>query len=369
MKPILDVAIVGAGLSGLMLADLLLSKNRNIEIYEARNRIGGRILTQSNPHAEQALDLGPTWIWPEQQPYVAKLVERLGLKLFRQWDGGHSLYQIDAHQGPSLYIDVETHMSARRIEGGCAQLVSGLSRSIPNSLIKLQHRLTRLTDCGSHIELEFATTNGIISIRARRAVLAVPPRLLANQIEFRPALSDKLIQIMQATPTWMAAHAKAVLIYERPFWRDIGLSGNALLRYPSAVLSEVYDACATNADSAALFGFFGLSAAMREYYRDQLEDLIIEQMTILYGEAAANPLQILIQDWSQEPFTSSADDQVAPTNHPAYGHPAFQLDHWQDKLHFCGSETAEHEGGYLEGALVAAERTFSTITLSENLIS
>lgn len=369
MKPILDVAIVGAGLSGLMLADLLLSTNRNIEIYEARNRIGGRILSQVSPHTEQAIDLGPTWIWPEQQPYVAKLVERLGLKLFRQWDGGHSIHQIEAHQVPSLYIDVETHMSARRIEGGCAQLVSRLSRSVPDSLIKLQHRLTRLTDCGNHIELEFATINGITSIQARRAVLAVPPRLLASQIEFTPALSDKFIQIMQTTPTWMGAHAKAVLIYERSFWRDIGLSGNALLRYPSAVLSEVYDACATNAGTAALFGFFGLSAAMREYYRDQLEDLVIEQMAILYGEAAANPLQILIQDWSQEPFTASSDDQTAPNAHPAYGHPAFQLDHWQDKLYFCGTETAEREGGYLEGALVAAERTFSAISLCESLIS
>jgi monoamine oxidase len=39
------------------------------------------------------------------------------------------------------------------------------------------------------------------------------------------------------------------------------------------------------------------------------------------------------------------------------------LDHWQDKLYFCGTETAEAAGGYLEGALEASDRVFTALTL------
>jgi monoamine oxidase len=54
---------------------------------------------------------------------------------------------------------------------------------------------------------------------------------------------------------------------------------------------------------------------------------------------------------------------AAPPDHPRYGHPWLQLDQWQDKLYFCGTETAGAEGGYLEGALEASDRVFTALTL------
>jgi monoamine oxidase len=116
-------------------------------------------------------------------------------------------------------------------------------------------------------------------------------------------------------------------------------------------------------DSAALFGFFGLSAFTREHYRDNLEALIMQQMERLFGVAMKNPLHVLIQDWSLEPFTATEQDRTLPTEHPRYGHPWLLLDHWQDKFYFCGTETAEAAGGYLEGALEASDRVFTALTL------
>ena len=40
-KMILDVAIIGGGLSGLSLAHGLLKENRNIAVFESRERFGG----------------------------------------------------------------------------------------------------------------------------------------------------------------------------------------------------------------------------------------------------------------------------------------------------------------------------------------
>lgn len=359
----LDVAIIGAGLSGLALAEQLQDGQRRIAVFEARERSGGRILTYTLQDSKLTLDLGPTWLWPNHQARIAGLANRLGLKLFRQWDGGHGIYQIDASQAPSLFIDVETHAGSRRIEGGCGQLIAGLLQRLPDTALHLRHRLLCLSDRGSHIELLFSTADGEIPARARQVVLAAPPRLLAETIRFDPPLAAKFTRLLRDTPTWMADHAKALLVYEQAFWRRFGFSGNALLRYPGAVLAELYDACPSDPQTAALFGFFGLPAAVRGYYRDNLEEMVVQQLTGLFGEQAANPLKVIIQDWSTETFTASSEDQIPPTGHPVYGHPLLQLDHWHDKLYFCGTETAAQAGGYLEGALEAAERVYKALTL------
>jgi monoamine oxidase len=74
-------------------------------------------------------------------------------------------------------------------------------------------------------------------------------------------------------------------------------------------------------------------------------------------------LSIIIQDWSREPFTSTAQDRMPLARHPIYGHRSLQLDHWHDKLYFCGTETAQEAGGYLEGALEASDRVFTALTI------
>jgi len=38
----------------------------------------------------------------------------------------------------------------------------------------------------------------------------------------------------------------------------------------------------------------------------------------------------------------------AAVKHPRYGHPRLQLNHWQDKLYFCGTATAKVAGGIME---------------------
>ncbi|WP_231499675.1 flavin monoamine oxidase family protein [Methylomonas sp. 11b] len=363
MMPMLDVAIIGAGLSGLSLAEKLLRKKSNIGVFEARERCGGRILSASAPAQVFTADLGPTWLWPMDQPLITALAERLGLTLFPQWDRGQSLYQVQANAIPASYIDTQTHADARRIAGGCQQLIDGLLQHIPERVLHLGHRLLGLSDQGSHVDLTFATDNSVNTIQARQVVLAAPPRLLANSITFQPALALGLLSLMQDTPTWMAGHAKAVLVYEQAFWRLQGYSGNAISPYPSAVLAEVYDACSHDTGTSALFGFFGLPAQIREQYQDSLSALIVRQMVGLFGPAAANPLSVVIQDWSQETFTATLADRAPTFEHPSYGHRALQLDHWQDKLYFCGTETASRSGGYLEGALEASDRVFCALTL------
>ncbi len=362
----LDVAIVGGGLSGLSLAQRLHSQHRRFALFEARDRFGGRILSPAHPDGDPNFrnDLGPSWIWPDDQPRTEAFVAEYGLDIYPQWLEGKSLYQSDRQLPAQAYIDHTTYASARRIGGGSYRLIETLLKQLPSQHLQLSHRLLSLKDMGDHVGLQFENADGLLNVNAKQAVLTIPPRLLASGIEFEPALNTRLQQAMNDTATWMASHAKAVIYYDRPFWREADYSGSALANYQGAALMEIFDACSETGKLAALSGFFALPAALRRDFRDDLEALVVEQLTRLFGSQAASPKAVAIQDWFAETYTATPLDEIPPPSHPRYGHPWLQLDHWNDKLYFGGTETAAEHGGYLEGALVAAERVAKALSLS-----
>ena len=47
--------------------------------------------------------------------------------------------------------------------------------------------------------------------------------------------------------------------------------------------------------------------------------------------------------------------------HPQYRPPADKAAIWDETVLFAGTETASEQGGYLEGALVAAERAWTRL--------
>lgn len=367
----LDVAIIGGGLSGLSLAQRLYHQGRSFAVFEARDRFGGRILSQTPPANTPAVgedfrsDLGPSWIWPDQQPRIAAFLAEYSLETYPQWLEGRSLYQADRQLPAQPFIDHTTYASARRLVGGSFRLIETLLAQIPSDLLHLQHRLQSLTDLGEHVELRFDNPSTTLTIDARQVVLTLPPRLLMDSLIFDPPLDANLQHVMSHTSTWMAGHAKAVIYYRQAFWRKADYSGSVLASYQGAALGEIFDAGSANGGQAALSGFFALPASLREQYRDDLEALIIEQLVRLFGKAAAQPEGVVIKDWFTEPYTAAPADEMPPPSHPLYGHPWLQLDHWNDKLYFAGTETSNEHGGYLEGALASAERVAKALSLSD----
>ncbi|MFT5446832.1 MAG: monoamine oxidase [Gammaproteobacteria bacterium] len=350
-----DVLIVGGGLAGLSLADQLERSGRDYLLVEARHRLGGRILSlpaQSADDESIRYDLGPTWFWPGQ-PKMARLVNELNLDIFEQYSDGKLVFQ-DRNGAVQSDLEHSTTAGSLRISGGIEQLIDKLSERIPTRRLRVSSRLTKLLLADDWIDANVQLADQSTMIRAKKVVLALPPRLVAQAIDFAPELARESMHAMRAIPTWMAGHAKVVAIYHRPFWRDAGLSGDGIShRGPLAEIHDAGDACDVH---GALFGFVGVPASIRRNDDFHLAELALDQLATMFGPSAAKPIDLLVQDWADEAFTATEEDCVQQIQgHPAYGTPPALNDLWRGSLLLGSSEMAPGFGGYLEGALEAAE--------------
>lgn len=342
-----DTLIIGAGLAGLALADGLKRSGHNCLIAEARHRPGGRILTRRVYGVD--LDLGPAWFWPGQ-PRMAAMAERFEIPAFEQAWLGDSLFEQTG--GGIQRGAVQAGMrGALRLDGGMGRLSDALADGQEDALL-LSSPVTKLTLVDQTIQIEMAGSNGVRSVSTNRVILAVPPRLARN-LPFHPPLPEKALTALAAIPTWMAGQAKIVAVYDRPHWRDQGLSGDAFSQVGPMV--EIHDASTCDGEGHALFGFVGVPPETRLAHKGQLKELARVQLERLFGPDMAQPLQLILQDWAGEPETATPADHRGLTQHPQYGCPAPLSGLWDGRLLFGSSEMASEFGGYLEGALEVAD--------------
>lgn len=338
-----SIAIIGAGVSGLYAASLLIEKGYDVTVFEARNRIGGRVLSQDG------FDLGPTWYWPETETTITQLVERLGLPTFSQHTTGDLMLErqfavIERHTLPPGHT-----VPSMRLVGGMASLTTALASTLPAGTIQLESTVISIQQAEDEILVELEAGE---SKPFSHVILAIPPRLV-SRISFQPELSETTKSKLENTPTWMAGQAKVLAIYDRPFWRDAGLSGLGMSW--SGVLQEIHDASQPGG-LAALFGFFRLSAAERSVLdRDELTRRVVDQLVRLFGEEARAPRDVLYMDWSSDRDTASPRDAQPLTDFPVYG-PIALDPAWAGQLSLAGTETDSLFGGHIEGALRSAIR-------------
>ncbi|WP_046866537.1 flavin monoamine oxidase family protein [Microvirga massiliensis] len=351
------ILIVGGGLAGLTAAHRLRRAGVAFRLLEARNRLGGRILSvdASGVAAADGFDLGPSWFWPGTQPALNALVCDLGLAAFPQNSAGDIVVHRMSREAPQRYrLSTQQAPQSMRLAGGSGALISALAADLPADSIRLGARVTHVTRDAQGIEVKFTTASGSEeTMRVSYVLFAVPPRLLEATVTFSPALDAATAERWRATPTWMAPHAKVFALYEKPFWREAGLSGTA--QSMAGPLVEIHDAT-TASGQAALFGFFGVPAEQRAAIGETaLVTAAIQQLVRLFGPQAASPSGTLFKDWAADPLTATPADRLGGGPPTATGQ-AWVSDAWRDCVSLAGSETADFEPGYLAGAVDAAER-------------
>ena len=334
-----DVVVIGAGISGLSVADQLVRAGLTVNVLEARDRVGGRLL--GSP-----LDLGASWFWPGERR-VPALAQRLGIETFDQYRDGDAI--IDDLTGVQRYPGNPIDVPAHRIIGGTATLAAALADQLPPGTIHFEQPVLEITD-----DLSVVTNDRVW--QADHVVIALPPALAARTIKLTSELPPELIDVASRTPVWMGDSVKVVALFSEPFWRRDGFAGAAMSR--RGPLAEIHDMSGPGGEPAALFGF-ARAASMHP----DIETDIREQLTRMFGPQAATPTDLLIQNWSREQWTTPPS-QGGPPEYGMFGHPLYRQPALGGRLHWSSTETAQTFAGHIEGALEAAERTVATISTS-----
>jgi putrescine oxidase len=186
-----------------------------------------------------------------------------------------------------------------RVVGGLQQVPLLLAERLGEDVI-LGQPVTEVhwSDDGVRV----VTDNGL-AVRARFVILAHAP-ILYPWIEFQPALPRLKQQMHQHIS--MGFVIKVHAVYDRPFWREQGLSGTAFSPYE--VSHEAYDNTNHGDDRGTLVGFVSDRNAddLFRVSAEERKERILESLSHYYGPEAKTPLVYFESDWGAEEWTRGA---------------------------------------------------------------
>ena len=147
---------------------------------------------------------------------------------------------------------------------------------------------------------------------------------------------------------------KCVAQYDRPFWREAGLSGQSV--GGPAPVRVTFDNTQAGREAGQLLGFIEGDEARIWSQRDPAERraAVLDSFAAVFGDAARHPLDYADQDWMSEPYTRGC--YAAFMGPGVWTTLGSQLRDPIGPIHVAGTETAREGYGYFEGALEAAER-------------
>ncbi len=128
-----DVVIIGAGAAGLTAANELKKAGLSVAVLEARDRVGGRLWTDTIEGA--MLEIGGQWISPDQTA-LQETVAELGLDTFSRYREGDSVYVGPdgvAHRftGEMFPVAPETEAVIAEITERLDEMVAGIDPDRP----------------------------------------------------------------------------------------------------------------------------------------------------------------------------------------------------------------------------------------------
>lgn len=344
------VLIIGGGLSGLTLHYLLRKEGIDGIILEARERVGGRIVTATDDGGP-TVDLGATWLGPAHK-HLQELLTELGLERVEQYMGDKAIYEPNSMTPHQLVTLPAGQEPSWRIKGGTSVLIQTLENKGGAGSVHTSRQVQKITEKDDTL---LVFTNGA-EYEADIVISALPPKLLLERVEFEPALPEEISEIMNYTHTWMGESVKFGLSYDHPFWRDKQSSGTVFSN--SGPITEMYDHSDAEGTRFALMGF--LNSSYFSLTREERLQKVLKQMRSYYGNIAEGYRSYHELVWPDEEFTYHPYDRhVLP--HQNNGHEVFQESWLNGKFYLAGAETSSISPGYMDGAIVSARRVFNQL--------
>jgi monoamine oxidase len=254
----------------------------------------------------------------------------------------HVLFYIRSAGSLEILTDAEGGAQQDRIVGGSQLISLRMAEQLGDGAVELSAPVRSI----AHADDVVTVRADRLEIEARRAIIAVPPALAAR-IAYDPplpAVRDGLSQRMA-----QGSVVKCMAVYERPFWRERGLSGAATS--VTGPVSVAFDNSPPEGAPGVLLGFLEGQTARRFADRPQEERrrAVTECFTQFFGPEAAEPVDYVDRAWGA--------DEWARGCYGGFMGPGAWTDHGRalrepiGPLHWAGAETALVWNGYMDGAV------------------
>jgi len=185
-----------------------------------------------------------------------------------------------------------------RVIGGSQLIPLRLAEELGDRVIlDAPARRIRWSDDGVDVE-----TDGE-RFRARHCVIATPPNLVAG-IAFDPVLPAWRMRAQAAMS--QGSVIKVLAVYDHPFWREDGLSGEGFAPYQ--FIREVYDNSPPSGEPGVLVTFLaGEKCELAERLGpDERRAAIIDGLAGIFGDEARKVTDLIETNWSAEEWTRGA---------------------------------------------------------------
>jgi monoamine oxidase len=265
------------------------------------------------------------------------------------------LYQMASGGGPDFVVSSKDGAQDSRPVGGMGAIYRPVAAELGDAL-QLSRPVQQITQDGDGVTVR---SDGL-SVRARRVIVAVP-LAVAGQISYEPTLPIDRSYLNQRMPS--GAILKISVVYDEPFWRTDGLSGQTAA--PGSVATLTIDAC-TNTGTPGVMCVITEGPAARRLGRLAPADrqaAVVSELIDRFGDKARSPVGYHEQDWSLERYSGGGMISHAPTGVlTEFGH---TLREPCGRIHWAGTESSAVMCGWVDGAIRSGERAAEEVLVTE----
>jgi monoamine oxidase len=282
----------------------------------------------------------------------ARQLMRLAVDGMLTADGGEisllgALALYGSHRGLTQLISVKGGSQQDMLEGGCQGIALRIAAELGTAVrLSTPVRAIAQRDGGCTV-----TTAAGAVVEAGRVISTLPAQAL-HRIELDPRFGPERTLFHQRRP--MGGVIKAVAVYDEPFWRADGCTGES--NAPGARFSLTLDSSPIEGTPGILSAYCMSTDAVhlgRATGAEQREVLLAD-LARRFGPRAAQPIHVHITDWGADEWQQGGMlTHYAPTVLTHFGH---LLRAPEGRIHWAGSDTATAFIGAIEGAVRSGYR-------------
>ena len=353
------VIIVGAGISGLVAGYDLTVAGYDVTILEARDRIGGRVLTIRSPFSnEHYVEGGAARIKPSHDLTIAYANHfNLTLDPFYATNGDY----VDFSNGSRTIIDNTTYLNTSygstlrknylKIRGGSDQLTNAFANSSElSNKIYLNSAVTSIAQNSDNV----IVNTGGNQFQADKVLCTVPLTVL-NKINFTPPLSSNKQTAMNGGFRYAPA-TRIYIQFKNRFWENESLNGWGNTDLPEEIWQPSWD---MSGNTGVLMSYLRWSAAenMDTLNDNERNNAVLNRWENIFEGSINNFDSGISKSWALDEWSKGAWASPTTTQNENLNDSIAQS---EGRIHFAG-EHASNDRGWMQGALFSGLRAAAEI--------